>query len=253
MRSLQITALTGIPMVEPGDDISKLIQDAMRRQELFLRGGDIVVVAQKIISKAENRYAYLRDVEPGSRALELAKETGKDPRFVQLILNESTDVLRQREGLLVVEHKRGYVHANAGIDRSNISQDGDERVLLLPENPDLSAARLLVDLSSRVGADIAVIISDSAGRAWRNGIVGFALGTAGIQAVSDRVGSEDLFGKPLEVTEVAVADELAAAASLLMGQGAEAVPVVHIRGLQWESSDDGSEALIRDRQQDLFR
>jgi coenzyme F420-0:L-glutamate ligase/coenzyme F420-1:gamma-L-glutamate ligase len=214
----------------------------------------VLVLAQKIVSKAENRYVHLNTVQPGARALALAVEVDKDPRLVELILRESVEVLRRRKGAIIVEHRNGYVHANAGIDQSNIHSDPDDpRVLLLPENADASAARLRAELRARSGANVAVIINDSAGRAWRTGVTGFALGCAGLVPLENRIGTRDLFGRPLEITEVAVADELAAAASFLMGQAAEGVPVVLIRGADLTPSEQGAAALIRPREQDLFR
>lgn len=252
---LQLYALPGLPMVEPGDDLVALLQQALAASDWQLADGDVLVVAQKIVSKAENRYAYLNTVEPSAEACELAASTDKDPRQVELILRESRAVLRHRPGAIIVEHKLGYVHANAGIDRSNIESDddGNPRLLLLPENPDASARVLRSGLRERFGADVAVIINDSAGRAWRVGTMGFALGTAGFEPVENRIGQCDLFGRPLEITEVAVADELAAAASFLMGQADESAPVVLIRGAQLTSSDCGSERLLRNRDQDMFR
>lgn len=253
-QRVQLTALPGMPMVEPGADLAALIVAALDRAQETLADGDVLVLAQKIVSKAENRYAYLNDVAPGADARELADYVDKDPRLVELILRESVDVLRTRKGAIIVEHRNGYVHANAGIDQSNIESDPDNpRVLLLPENPDASAAQLRARLREITGATIAVIVNDSAGRAWRTGVVGFALGTAGLVPLENRIGTRDLFGRPLEITEVAVADEIAAAASLLMGQAAEGAPVVLVRGANITVADAGSGALIRPREQDLFR
>ena len=252
--SLLIQALAGIPMVEPGDDLAELILTALTTSALALQDGDVVVLAQKIVSKAEGRYAYLNDVEPGPEAHELAAQCDKDPRHMQILLNESRAVIRRRPGVVIVEHLLGYVHANAGIDRSNISSDDDNpRLLLLPENPDRSAATLRASLAASTGANVNVLINDSAGRAWRNGTMGFAIGTAGFDAVENRVGEQDLYGRPLEITEVAVADELAAAASFMMGQGDEALPVVLIRGAKLRPSELGSKSLIRERDKDMFR
>jgi len=251
---MELSALPGLPKVEPGDDLATLILDGLRRLEETLRDGDVLVLAQKIVSKSENRYAWLNEVEPGAQALELAQAADKDPRLAELILRESVAVLRTRKGAIIVEHRNGYVHANAGIDQSNIQSDPDNpRVLLLPENPDASAARLRATLRERTGAQVAVIVNDSAGRAWRNGVIGFALGCAGFVALENRIGTEDMFGRALEITEIAVADELAAAASFLMGQAAEGAPVVLIRGAALSASENGSGALIRAREQDLFR
>ncbi len=251
---LQLSALPGIPFVEPGDDLCALMLAALDRAQQKLHGGDVLVLAQKIVSKAENRYVYLNTVTPGARAIELARQADKDPRIVELILRESVEVLRVRKGAIIVEHRNGYVHAHAGIDQSNIASESDNpRVLLLPENSDASAAQLREQLRAATGVDVAIIINDSAGRAWRNGVIGFALGSAGLMPLENRIGTRDLFGRALEVTEVAVADELAAAASFLMGQAAEGAPVVLIRGADITRSDDGSKTLIRARAQDLFR
>ena len=253
-QQLLLTALPEFPLVEPGDDLAALIVAALDRAQQTLCAGDVLVLAQKIISKAENRYAYLNDVTPSSDANELAEHVDKDPRLVELILRESVEVLRMRKGALIVEHRNGYVHANAGIDQSNIqSQPNNPRVLLLPENPDASAAQLRERLRELTGANIAIIINDSAGRAWRNGVIGFALGSAGMVPLENRIGTRDLFGRALEITEVAVADELAAAASLLMGQAAEGAPVVLVRGADVQVAETGSSTLIRARAQDLFR
>jgi coenzyme F420-0:L-glutamate ligase / coenzyme F420-1:gamma-L-glutamate ligase len=247
---VQLIALPDFPLVEPGDDLAAMIGAALDRTALTLTIGDVLVVAQKIVSKAENRYVNLNDVAVSDAARALAAETEKDPRLVQLILDESTAVLRHRPGVLIVEHRNGYVHANAGIDQSNIVHPpGNSRALLLPANPDTSAQRLRAAL----GGTINVIINDSAGRAWRNGVTGFALGTAGFAPVVDLIGERDLFGNTLKVTQVAVADELAAAASFVMGQAAQATPVVLIRGAQLTPSTGGSADLLRQRQHDLFR
>ncbi|MFQ3201674.1 MAG: coenzyme F420-0:L-glutamate ligase/coenzyme F420-1:gamma-L-glutamate ligase [Zhongshania sp.] len=252
--SLILHAVPGIPLVKPGDDIAELILAALAASELGLEGGDVLVLAQKIVSKAEGRYAYLNGVEPSAEAVELAGQCDKDPRHMQVVLNESREIIRRRPGVVIVEHVLGYVHANAGIDRSNInSEDDNPRLLLLPENPDRSAAELRSAVLASTGVGVNIIINDSAGRAWRNGTVGFAIATAGFEALENRVGEADLYGRPLEVTEVAVADELAAAASFMMGQGDEALPLVLIRGAKLRPSAAGSAGLIRDREKDMFR
>jgi coenzyme F420-0:L-glutamate ligase/coenzyme F420-1:gamma-L-glutamate ligase len=253
-RSLQLLALQPFPLVQPGDDIARMVFDALEANDLELVDGDVLVIAQKIVSKSENRYVSLTEVEPSQEARELAQRAQKDPRQVELILRESAEVVRVRPGVIIVEHQLGYVHANAGIDKSNIPFDDDApQLLLLPVDPDASARQLKRRLEAETGIDIAVIINDSAGRAWRNGTIGFALGTAGIEPLSNQVGDADLFGRELEVTEVAVADELAAAASFLMGQAAEACPVVLVRGASWRRSNAGSGSLLRDRGIDMFR
>ncbi|MCK9284593.1 MAG: coenzyme F420-0:L-glutamate ligase [Rhodocyclaceae bacterium] len=250
---MQLIALPGLPRVQPGDDLAALIRAALQPAGLELADGDVLVVAQKIVSKAENRYVELNDVTVGEQAQTLAAETGKEPRLVQLILDQSVAVVRHRPGVLIVEHRNGYVHANAGVDQSNIEQPpGQPRALLLPKDPDASAARLRAALEE-TGKHLNVIINDTAGRAWRNGVMGFALGSAGFEPVVDLIGTRDLFGNTLQVTQVAVADELAAAASFVMGQTAEATPVVLIRGARLLPSESTSKNLIRAREHDLFR
>ncbi len=252
MSRLELISLEDFPLVEPGDDLVELIESSLQQNGLTLQHGDILVLAQKIISKSEGRYVFLDAVVAGEEAIDLAEKTDKDPRLVELILAESCEVIKHRSGAIIVEHKLGYVHANAGIDQSNIaSTNGRDRVLLLPENPDASAQEIRQRLQSM--ADISVIITDSAGRAWRNGITGFAIGTAGFDPLVDLIGKTDLMGRPLQVTQIAVADELAAAASFMMGQADEGIPVVLIRGAHVQPSNEGSDKLIRAREQDLFR
>jgi len=212
------------------------------------------VLAQKIVSKAEGRYVDLATVTPSPRAGKIAAETDKDPRLVELILEDSRRVVRQRPGVLIVEHRLGYVMANAGIDRSNVDPGmGAEPVLLLPRDPDGSAAELRRRLAARYGAAPAVIIADSFGRAWRRGTVGIALGAAGLPSMQDYRGRPDLFGRPLRITETGFADEIAAAASLLMGQADEGQPAVLVRGLAWSGGDAPASALVRPAAEDLFR
>lgn len=251
---LELVAVPEIPLVEPGDDLASIILAALKGAQILLQAGDTLVIAQKIVSKSEDRYAYLNQIKPGEEAHALAVQVNKDPRLVQLILDESVEVVRHRPGVVIVEHRLGYVHANAGIDQSNISNDPDNpRVLLLPIDPDGSAEALRSKLEQSQGCKVNIIISDSAGRAWRNGIMGFAIGTAGFAPVLDQIDQEDLFGRRLEVTQIAIADELAAAASILMGQAAQASPVVLVRGAQLEPFEGGSECLIRAKKDDLFR
>ncbi len=250
---LRLFALEDFPLVQPGDDLVALIAAALERQGDTLEARDVIVVAQKIVSKSEGRAVRLADVVPGERARELAAATGKDPRIVELVLRESTDIIRQRKNVLIARHRNGYVYANAGIDQSNVGPDGQAWALLLPEDSDASAARLRAGLAARYGVELAVIVNDSAGRPWRLGVTGIALGTAGMLALQSRIGDPDLFGRPLEITEIAVADELAAAASHLMGQADEATPVVVIRGARYRASESDSRALIRPIEQDLFR
>lgn len=252
--SLALMPLLGFPLVEPGDDLAFLIMDALRDNDLSLQQGDVLVIAQKIVSKAENRYVRLADVEVSPEAQVLAEKAGKDPRQVQLILQESKEVIRVRPGVIIVEHRNGYVHANAGIDKSNIRIDADDpRVLLLPKDPDASALALRKGLAELGAIAPQVIINDSMGRAWRNGTVGLAIGTAGLAPLYNQIGEEDMFGNKLEVTEPAVADELAAGASFVMGQAAEACPVILARGATLKHSNSGSAGLLRDKSLDMFR
>ena len=253
-QTLQLIGLSHVPMVQPGDDLGALLIDAMAQQKLVSQDKDILVVAQKIVSKAEGRYVDLQQVSPSSRALELAGLTGKDPRLVEVILSESVDVLRCRDSLVIVRHRLGFVMANAGVDQSNVAPDGAvERVLLLPQDPDGSSARLKHALDTHFGSELGVIVSDSVGRAWRIGTVGLALGLAGIPAVQDFRGRDDLYGRALQVTEVGFADQVASSAALLMGEGSEGVPAVLVRGLQWSNADATAALLIRPQAQDLFQ
>ena len=249
-----IKALTGIKLVEPGDDLGAITVAAFAANRLAPQGGDVLVIAQKIVSKAEGRYVDVAAVEPSERAIALAAETDKDPRFVEVVLGEAKRVVRHRPGLLIVEHRLGFVMANAGIDHSNIpTGDGVDRVLLLPQDPDASAARLRQHIIDACGTAIGVVVSDSFGRAWRKGTVGIALGAAGLPAVIDMRGHADLFGRELLVTETGFADEIAAAAGLLMGQADEAIPMVLVRGLGWSAPEAPAAALIRPAEHDLFR
>ncbi len=248
---LVLTPLRGIPMVEAGDDLAAIILAALRASDRRLQAGDVVVLAQKIVSKAEGRSIDLRDVVPSARAVNLAQATEKDPRVVELILAESTDVLRHRPGVLIVAHRLGMVLANAGIDQSNVG--GTDRVLLLPLDPDRSCAHIRGKLAAAAGVDVAVLIIDSIGRAWRNGTIGTAIGVSGLPGLLDLRGRPDLFGRALETTEVGLADEVAAAASLVMGQAGEGRPVVLARGVGYGRRDSAAGELIRAREKDLFR
>ncbi|MBN7798031.1 coenzyme F420-0:L-glutamate ligase [Parahaliea mediterranea] len=253
-RGLQLIALQDFPLVQPGDDLAALIRDSLRHNQLELIEGDVLVVAQKVVSKAENRYVDLGDIEPSERALTLAGQAGKDPRQVECILREAREVLRVRPGVIIVEHRNGYVMANAGIDKSNIEQNSESpRLLLLPEDADRSAEALRKALTDSPGCAPMVIVNDSVGRAWRNGTVGMAIGSAGLEPLYNQIGERDLFGNVLEVTEAAVADELAAAASLVQGQADEASPVVLARGARLRPGLGGARALLRDRAMDMFR
>jgi coenzyme F420-0:L-glutamate ligase / coenzyme F420-1:gamma-L-glutamate ligase len=252
--ALTITPLPGLPRVRPGDDLVVLIEAALERAGLAPEPGDIIVVAQKIVSKSEGRLARLDEVKPSARANELAAVTGKDPRQVQLVLDESDEVLRAKKNVMVVAHRLGLVMANAGIDRSNVDQPGDgESVLLLPVDPDASARRLKEGLEARYGGPLGVVITDSIGRAWRLGTVGHAIGAAGVPSLIDQRGQPDMNGRALEVTETAFADSVASAAVLVMGEAAEGTPAALLRGLEWTAPERPAAALIRPKREDMFR
>lgn len=251
---LSLIPVEGLPLIGPGDALADLIVQALARAGSPVQPGDVLVVAQKIVSKAEGRVVRLRDVEPSAAAEELAGAAAKDPRIVELILRESREVLRVRPGLIVVEDVRGFVCANAGIDRSNIEQHGSgEEVALLPLDPDDSARRLRQRIHILTGVWLPVLINDSHGRAWREGTVGVTIGLAGMPAAWDRRGEVDLTGYTLEHTVIGLADEIAAAASLLMGPASEGIPAVLVRGLHVPPGDGSARALQRPREMDLFR
>jgi coenzyme F420-0:L-glutamate ligase / coenzyme F420-1:gamma-L-glutamate ligase len=253
-RRVSLTGLQGIPLVVPGDDLAEIIATALDSMAIALEDGDILVVAQKIVSKAENRYCSLASVIPSEAAKEFAEILDKDARHIEVILDESSEVLRRADNALITVHRLGFIMANAGVDQSNIDQgDGEGMVLLLPRDPDAAASALKAALDERYGVACGVIINDSFGRPWRKGVVGVALGAAGVPSLRDLAGTPDLFGRPLRITEHAAADEIASAASLIMGQAAEGVPVVHIRGLYLDGEPSPAEALIRPKTQDVFR
>jgi coenzyme F420-0:L-glutamate ligase/coenzyme F420-1:gamma-L-glutamate ligase len=254
MTSLEVIALEGLPLVGPGDDLVELIGSALKGNGVTPRAGDVLVVAQKIVSKAEDRVVDLTTVEPSAKARALAAEIDKDPRLVETILSESVRVVRARRGVLIVEHRLGFIMANAGVDQSNVGPaDGSHRVLLLPKNPDRSAETLRRGLAALTGIDLAVVINDSFGRPWRQGTMGVAIGVAGLPAVVDLRGQRDLFGRSLEVSVIGFADEVAAAGSLLMGQADGALPAVLVRGLSWSAPASTAASLVRPPHEDLFR
>jgi coenzyme F420-0:L-glutamate ligase / coenzyme F420-1:gamma-L-glutamate ligase len=254
MTALEIIALEGFPLVRPGDDLIELVASALMRNDVTARAGDVLVVAQKIVSKAEGRAVDLATVEPSAKARTLAAEVDKDPRLVELILSESVRVVRARRNVLIVEHRLGFIMANAGVDQSNVAPtDGASRALLLPENPDRSAETLRNGLAAATGIELAVVINDSFGRAWRQGTAGVAIGVAGLPALVDLRGRPDLFGRTLEASIIGFADEIAAAASLVMGQADEATPVVLMRGLRWSAPESTAASIVRVPNEDLFR
>ena len=253
---LILRSLLGIPLIQPGDDLCTILNNALIENQIELESGDIIVVAQKIVSKAENRLYYLPEVQPSGEALRLASITGKDPRLVELILRESKEVLRADRGLLIVEHKLGFVCANAGIDHSNVRGPWGSQTdwyLLLPEDPDTSARRLRQYFRDTQSVDIGILIIDSHGRAWRNGVLGTTIGLAGVPGIIDMRGTQDLFGYELKSTTIAAADELAASASLMMGQAAEKIPAMHVRGFPYSLRDSSLDELLRAKERDLFR
>jgi coenzyme F420-0:L-glutamate ligase/coenzyme F420-1:gamma-L-glutamate ligase len=252
---LELIALQGVGLIEPGDDLAERIVRAVAQADIALKDGDVVAVAQKVVSKSEGRYAVLEEVTPSPRARELAATCLKDARVVELVLREAREVLRAVPSVLIVEDRRGLVLANAGIDQSNVAPDaaGRERALLLPEDPDASAQRLRSRIGSLAGVDVGVLINDSIGRAWRLGTVGTCIGASGLPGLLDLRGRKDLYGRALQTTEVGFADELAAAASAVMGQSGEGRPVVLIRGAALLRTDGSARELQRPRETDLFR
>ncbi len=254
--SLVLTSLENIPLIRRDDNLADIVLKSLQDTGLELQDNDILVLAQKIVSKAEGRKVNLATVSPSPRAIELAQQTEKDPRVVELMLQESNEILRTRVGTIIVEHKLGFICANAGIDHSNVAGDGDsaeEWVLLLPEDPDRSCTSLRNEIESKTGKHIGVVIIDSHGRAWRNGTVGVAIGMSGVPGIIDKRGDKDLFGYTLRITIIGAADELAAAASLVMGQASEGRPVVHVRGFPYPLQEGSIKELIRPKEQDMFR
>jgi coenzyme F420-0:L-glutamate ligase/coenzyme F420-1:gamma-L-glutamate ligase len=249
--TLTLTPVPGIPMIQPGDDLAVITLQSLARAGICLQDGDVLVVTSKIVSKAEGRLVSLAQVTPSSRAVELAAQSEKDPRLVELILSESARVLRVRPGAIIVEHRLGFVCANAGIDHSNVQLP--DCVLLLPEKPDASAQSLRRRLEETGGARLGVLVIDSHGRAWRMGVVGVAIGLSGLPGLVDLRGRPDLFDARLQVTLVGVADELAAAASLVMGQSDEGTPLIHVRGFPYPLREASLGELLRPQDQDLFR
>jgi len=245
-------ALPGIPLVREGDDLVELILEALNRAELELQEHDILVISSKIVSKAEGRFIRLADVEITDRAREYAEKTGKDPRIVQIILDESSEISRVSRGVLVTEHRLGFVSANSAIDQSNVDET-QEHVLVLPHDPDASANQIRDRLREEMGIDLAIVISDTHGRPFRLGNVGVAVGLAGMMALLDQRGEQDLFGRELVATVQGYADLVASAAHLLCGEGAEGRPVILIRGLAYPVGEGRAANLNRPAEQDIYR
>lgn len=245
--------LDRFPLVRPGDHLAGLVLATCERNDVRIEDGDILVLAQKVVSKAEGRQRLLRSITPGREAVKLAARTGKDPRLVELILSEAEEVVRVGAGFVIVRHRLGMVMANAGIDQSNIDHGEGASALLLPVDPDRSAARLRADIEGGTGRRIGVLIIDSIGRAWRMGTIGTTIGAAGVPTLVDLRGTRDLHGRKLETSELAFADEVAAAASLLMGQADEGTPLAIVRGLDGGRDCNPASSLIRSLAMDLFR
>jgi coenzyme F420-0:L-glutamate ligase/coenzyme F420-1:gamma-L-glutamate ligase len=250
--SFTATSLPEIPLIQAGDDLAKIILEGLAKVGVALQTGDALVVTSKIVSKAEGRQFDLREIEPGAEAIRLADETRKDPRIVELVLRESRLISRKAPGVLVVQHRLGFVSANAGIDQSNV-EGGDDNVLLLPLDPDASAESIRARLREATGADVGIVISDSHGRPFRMGNVGVAIGVAGMPALLDLRGKPDLFGRELKISIQGYADLVASAANLLTGEADEGRPVVHLRGLQFPAIDGHASEMNRPPEQDLYR
>lgn len=254
--ALTLTPLIDIPLIQQGDSLVEIIFNSLSKTQIKIEDDDILIFAQKIVSKAEGRLVNLAQVTASPEAQTLAQAAEKDPRLVELILQESAEVVRTRVGAIIVEHKLGFICANAGIDHSNVAGNGnasEEYVLLLPKDPDASARQIREAVFQQTGKRIGVMIVDSHGRAWRNGTVGMCIGLSGIPALIDERGWKDLFDYTLKITVVGVADELAAAASLMMGQAAEGTPIVHVRGFPYPLVEGSLKELIRSKDQDMFR
>jgi len=252
--ALTAIPIPNLPMVEPGDDLVEIVCAGMENAGISFEEGDVLVLAQKIVSKADGCFTNMDDLEPSEQAIKIAQETGKEPKFVEMVLRESVDVVRTGPNVLIVEHRSGMVMANAGIDRSNIDRGArDDRALLLPDDSDVSARELRDAFVGKTGTTIALIIADSVGRAWRYGTSALAIGCAGIEPLDDQRGDVDMFGHTLEVTEIALADQVAAAANLVMGEATEAIPAAIVRGLEYPRSERPVSVLLRPKNEDLFR
>jgi len=252
MSQLLLTTLPNIPLVQRGDDLTQIILQGLSDAGITLQAHDVLILASKIVSKSEGMVVRLDNIKPSVRAIEYAQATNKDAREVELVLQQTLQVVRSRKGLMLTRHRLGFVSANAGIDHSNVQEGAADHVLLLPEDPDASAEKIRTGIMDATGTDIAVILADSHGRPYRLGTVGVAIGAAGLPALEDWRGREDLFGYTLKSTDVGLADMLASAASILFGQASEATPVVHARGAVWQGANRRAQDLVRSDEQDLF-
>ncbi len=253
-QSLSLSTIPRIPLIEPNDDLANIIFHALSSSGHKIENNDIIVVAQKIISKAEGRTVDLTTIKPSEKAIKLAEEINKDPRQIELVLSESNEIIAIKPGVIIVEHHSGVILANAGIDHSNVdNSDNKEIVCLLPKDSNESARRLKKEIENLCDKQIGIIITDSIGRPWRKGTTGVALGSAGIETIRDLRGDKDMFGCELLVSETADADSLASAACLLMGEGDNATPVILIRGYETVISDQDTNQLLRPKDEDMFR
>ncbi|MDC3245219.1 coenzyme F420-0:L-glutamate ligase [Gammaproteobacteria bacterium] len=253
MDNLSLQALNEFPLIQPGDNLSSIILESCKHNQFKLQDGDIIVIAQKVVSKSEGRYENLLEIKPSQKAFDLGKSLNREPAFIELILNESNEIISTEKNVIIVEHKLGFININAGIDRSNIPENKN-LVLLLPEDPSLSSQKIYEDISSKTNKNISVIITDSMTRPYRFGVTNFALASANIQSLIDLKGEKDIYGNILQATEIAIADELAAAAGLLMGQGSDGIPIVIIRGFdRTQYSKNDAFDLIVKKEDDLYR
>lgn len=252
VSSVSYFAIPGIPLIRPGDDLVALTIDALERSKYEARDQDVFVFSQKIVSKAEDRYVDLAAIIPSPQARELAAETEKDPRLVEVVLSQSRRVLKFRKHVLITVHKLGFIMANAGVDHSNLQAGNEDFVLLLPDDPDGTCLDIKQRLDDYYSTGVAVLICDSVGRPWRNGTVGLALGCAGLPGVRDLRGNPDLYGRPLEVSQVGYVDQIAAAANLVMGEAEEGQPLVVARGLRWNEAGQSVQQTLRPEELDLF-
>ena len=253
---LILNPILGIPLIKPGMTLSNIILESLPLNGICIKTGDVIVITQKIVSKAEGRFVNLSEITPSKRAKKISRLVKKDQRLIELILSESREILRMKENFIIVEHRLGFVCANAGIDHSNVEGlygNPKDWYLLLPKNPDKSAKQIREDIYKQKGIYVGILIIDSQGRAWRNGTIGTTIGLAGLPGLVDLRGQEDLFGYELKVTQVAAADELASAASLIMGQAKEKTPCVHVRGFPYEPRNSNIQELLRNKELDLFR
>jgi coenzyme F420-0:L-glutamate ligase/coenzyme F420-1:gamma-L-glutamate ligase len=253
MDNLSLQTLNEFPLIQPGDNLSSIILESCKHNHFELQDGDIIAIAQKVVSKSEGRYENLLEIKPSQKAFDLGKSLNREPAFIELILNESNEIISTEKNVIIVEHKLGFININAGIDRSNIPENKNI-VLLLPEDPSLSSQKIYEDISSKTNKNISVIITDSMTRPYRSGVTNFALASSNIQSLIDLKGEKDIYGNILQATEIAIADELAAAAGLLMGQGSEGMPIVIIRGFdRTQYAKNDAFDLIVKKEDDLYR